>query len=58
MIINRDLKHIWHPCSQMKDFETAELLEVVGASGSTIHLRDGRQLIDAIASMQMNASLL
>jgi adenosylmethionine-8-amino-7-oxononanoate aminotransferase len=40
--------HIWLPYAQMK---TAPLpLPVTGASGSRIHLADGRQLIDGVAS--------
>ncbi len=49
-IVQTELTHIWHPCSQMKDFETAALLKVVGANGSYIHLNDGRKLIDGISS--------
>ncbi len=43
-------KPIWHPCSQMKDYEVFPPVEVVGAQGSYIHLRDGRKIIDAISS--------
>jgi adenosylmethionine-8-amino-7-oxononanoate aminotransferase len=49
-IIHRDLKHIWHPCSQMKDYETFRPLVVTGARGSYIHLQNGSKLIDAISS--------
>lgn len=41
-------QHIWLPYAQMK---TAPLpLPVVGASGSRLHLADGRELIDGVAS--------
>lgn len=46
----RDLKHIWHPCSQMKDYETFPLLEVVSAEGSWITLKSGERVLDAISS--------
>lgn len=49
-LVTRDLNHIWHPCSQMKDYENFPPLEIVGAMGSHLHLKDGRQLIDAISS--------
>lgn len=49
-LISRDLAHIWHPCTQMKDHETIPLLEVVAAAGSYLHLKDGRKLIDAVSS--------
>jgi adenosylmethionine-8-amino-7-oxononanoate aminotransferase len=46
----RDLRHVWHPCSQMRDYADFPPLEVVGASGSRLQLADGRTLIDAISS--------
>jgi adenosylmethionine-8-amino-7-oxononanoate aminotransferase len=49
-LIERDLKHIWHPCSQMKDYELFPPLEISHANGSILTLRDGRQIIDAISS--------
>lgn len=49
-MITRDLNHIWHPCTQMKDFETSPLLEVISAEGSRIRLNDGSELIDGISS--------
>lgn len=49
-LISRDLKYVWHPCSQMKDYETFAPLEIQHASGPYLHLRDGRKLIDAISS--------
>ncbi|MFN3234103.1 MAG: adenosylmethionine--8-amino-7-oxononanoate transaminase [Gammaproteobacteria bacterium] len=49
-IIDIDLKHIWHPCSQMKDYETFKPLVVQNAKGSEIFLKNGQPIIDAIAS--------
>lgn len=49
-LIDRDLQHIWHPCSQMKDYETFKPLEIIGAQGAYLHLADGRRVIDAISS--------
>jgi adenosylmethionine-8-amino-7-oxononanoate aminotransferase len=46
----RDLKHVWHPCSQMKDYEAFPPAEVVGASGSRLYLKNGSELIDATSS--------
>lgn len=48
-LIARDLKHIWHPCSQMKDFETCPPLVVESAQGSYLYTNQG-PLIDAISS--------
>lgn len=49
-LISRDLAHVWHPCTQMKDHENIPLLEIVSAAGSYLHLKDGRKLIDAVSS--------
>ena len=49
-IIDRDLKHIWHPCSQMKDYRTFPPLVVNKAYGSFIELENGQRIIDAISS--------
>ncbi len=48
-LIQRDLKHIWHPCSQMKDFEQSPPLVVKHAKGSYLHTDQG-PVIDAISS--------
>ncbi|MBA2648961.1 MAG: adenosylmethionine--8-amino-7-oxononanoate transaminase [Legionella sp.] len=48
-LIQRDLKHIWHPCSQMKDFETCPPLVIEKAQGSYLYTDKG-PLIDAISS--------
>ncbi len=46
----RDLNSIWHPCSQMKDYETFPPLPVVSAQGSYLILSNGQKIIDAISS--------
>lgn len=48
-LIARDLKHIWHPCSQMKDFEACPPLVIEHAQGSYLYTNQG-PLIDAISS--------
>jgi adenosylmethionine-8-amino-7-oxononanoate aminotransferase len=49
-LINRDRQHFWHPCSQMKDYESFPPLIISKAYGSYIELTDGRRIIDAISS--------
>lgn len=49
-IIERDLNHIWHPCSQMKDYETFKPVPIIGAKGSYLELENGEKMIDAISS--------
>ncbi|HAR64659.1 MAG TPA: adenosylmethionine--8-amino-7-oxononanoate transaminase, partial [Lentisphaeria bacterium] len=41
---------IWHPCSQMKDYETFQPLDIVAAEGPWIELADGHRLLDAVSS--------
>lgn len=48
-LIKRDLKHIWHPCSQMKKFETCPPIIVNRAEGSYLYTNRG-PIIDAISS--------
>ena len=45
----RDLKHLWHPCSQMKDYENFPPIEITGAQGSILQTKNG-ELIDIISS--------
>lgn len=49
-LVERDLKHLWHPCSQMKDYESFKPLIVTKAYGSYIELANGNKIIDAISS--------
>ncbi|KTD36292.1 adenosylmethionine-8-amino-7-oxononanoate aminotransferase [Legionella nautarum] len=48
-LIERDLNHIWHPCSQMKDFQQCPPLIVNHAQGSYLYTDKG-PIIDAISS--------
>ncbi|KTD17244.1 adenosylmethionine--8-amino-7-oxononanoate transaminase [Legionella jordanis] len=48
-IIQKDLKHFWHPCTQMKDFEICPPLVIESAKGSYLHTNKG-PVIDAISS--------
>jgi len=49
-LIKRDHDTLWHPCSQMKDYETFKPLITHSASGSYITLSNGQKIIDAISS--------
>lgn len=48
--LEKDHRYIWHPCSQMKDYESFKPLHVVQASGSYLQLQNGKKIIDAISS--------
>lgn len=49
-LIAQDLRHNWHPCSQMKDFATHHPFIVAKASGPYIEDATGKRVIDAISS--------
>lgn len=49
-LIERDLSHLWHPCTPLKDHQKDALLAVERARGCWIRLTDGREIFDAIAS--------
>lgn len=44
------LKNIFYPCSQMKDYESQFLLEIIRAEGPYLYLKSGQKIIDGIAS--------
>lgn len=52
--VEKDLKYIWHPCSQMKDYE--ELQPIVIKKGEGVYLYDinGKRYIDVISSWWCN----
>lgn len=49
-LVVRDLRHVWHPCTQMKDHENLPFFEIAAASGCFLQLTDGRKIVDAISS--------
>lgn len=50
----RDLAHIWHPCSQMKDYETLPPIIVDHAKGPYLYAADGTEYLDIISSWWCN----
>ncbi len=48
--VERDLKHVWHPCAQMKDYEDFPPVHVERCEGPFIYTADGGRLIDAVSS--------
>jgi adenosylmethionine-8-amino-7-oxononanoate aminotransferase len=52
--VARDLAHVWHPCTQMKDHETVPMIPL--RSGSGVWLEDvaGKRYIDGISSWWVN----
>ena len=53
-IVTEDLKHIWHPCTQMKDHETLPLIPISRGEGVYLYDFDNNSYIDAISSWWVN----
>ena len=49
-MIELDLSHLWHPCSQMRDYQDFPPLPIASAEGPWLITTDGRRIIDAISS--------
>ena len=52
--VARDLAHVWHPCTQMKDHETLPLIPVRRGSGAWLEDYAGQRYLDAISSWWVN----
>ena len=50
----RDLKVLWHPCTQMKDHETLSMIPIKSGKGVWLEDFDGNRYIDAISSWWVN----
>ena len=53
-LARRDLQHVWHPCTQMKDHEQLPPIPVRRAQGCWLEDYDGRRYLDAISSWWVN----
>lgn len=53
-ISERDLRHVWHPCTQMKDHEFLPMIPVRKGEGVYLEDFDGKRYIDAISSWWVN----
>ncbi len=53
-LMKEDLQHIFHPCSQMKDYETIPLIPIKSAKGAYIKDFDGNEYLDCISSWWVN----
>ncbi len=50
----RDLKYVWHPCSQMKDYETLAPIPIDHAKGVYLYDTEGKEYIDIVSSWWCN----
>ncbi len=54
-MINKDLEYIFHPCSQMKDYESnLPLIPIARGEGAYLYDFDGNRYLDAISSWWVN----
>jgi len=52
--MNKKETHIWHPCSQMKDYESFPAIHIKKAKGVWLYTKDGKKILDAISSWWVN----
>ncbi|RZI44571.1 adenosylmethionine--8-amino-7-oxononanoate transaminase [Herbaspirillum sp. HC18] len=52
--VERSLKSVWHPCTQMQHHETVPLVPVSHGRGAWLYDADGRRYLDAISSWWVN----
>lgn len=50
----KDLKYIWHPCSQMKDYEELPPIIIDHGEGVRLYGEDGKDYIDIVSSWWCN----
>ena len=50
----RDLAHIWHPCSQMKDYETLPPMVIDHGRGVWLYDIHGKKYLDIVSSWWAN----
>jgi len=53
-LIQRDLKTLWHPCTQMKDHEWLPLIPIRRGEGAWLEDFDGNRYLDVISSWWVN----
>ncbi len=52
--VARDLAHVWHPCTQMKDHEHLPLIPIRRGEGVWLEDFAGRRYLDAVSSWWVN----
>jgi adenosylmethionine-8-amino-7-oxononanoate aminotransferase len=53
-LAERDLRVVWHPCTQMKDHEWLPMTPIARGEGAWLYGYDGRRYLDAISSWWVN----
>ncbi|QDP99138.1 adenosylmethionine--8-amino-7-oxononanoate transaminase [Lysinibacillus fusiformis] len=50
----RDLQHVWHPCSQMKDYEQFPPIVIKKGQGVWLYDENNQRYLDAVSSWWVN----
>lgn len=53
-LVEKDLQYIWHPCSQMKDYEELKPIIIDHGKGVYLYDKDGKEYIDIVSSWWCN----
>ena len=53
-LLERSLRAVWHPCTQMKHHEHLPLIPISHGQGVWLHDFEGRRYLDAISSWWVN----
>jgi adenosylmethionine-8-amino-7-oxononanoate aminotransferase len=53
-LISRSIRAVWHPCSQMKHYETFPLVPIAHGKGAWLYDYDDNKYLDAVSSWWVN----
>lgn len=53
-LMQRDLRHVWHPCTQMQDHERLPIIPIQRGEGVWLHDFEGNRYLDAVSSWWVN----
>ena len=53
-LLARSFSAVWHPCSQMKHYESFPLVPIARGAGVWLHDYDGNRYLDAVSSWWVN----
>ena len=53
-LVEKDLQYIWHPCSQMKDYEELPPIMIDHGKGIYLYDTEGREYMDIVSSWWCN----
>lgn len=53
-LVKKDLKVVWHPCTQMKDHEKIPMIPIKSGKGVWLYDYDGNKYLDAVSSWWVN----